>query len=109
MAILLGDVQKFAVSLAETTIEPHFDKTSIRVCGKIFVTLANDIYFIVKLNLDDQSVLTDMFSDNFMSTKGWGKYGWTEVKYEGLKRDLMEDVVIKAWIEVAPKRLSNPK
>jgi hypothetical protein len=32
----LSQVRRFALSLPETTEEPHFDRTSFRVRGKIF-------------------------------------------------------------------------
>ena len=34
----LAQVRKYALSLPEVTEEPHFDRTSFRVRGKIFVT-----------------------------------------------------------------------
>ena len=35
----LGDVRKFALSLPETTEQPHFKAASFRVRGKIFATV----------------------------------------------------------------------
>jgi len=37
--VRLGDVRKFALSLPETTEEPHFEAASFRVRGKIFATI----------------------------------------------------------------------
>jgi hypothetical protein len=36
--VKLSAVRKFAMALADVTEEPHFDMTSFRVRGKIFVT-----------------------------------------------------------------------
>ena len=38
----LETVRKFALSLPETTEEPHFDMSSFRVRSKIFCTVPND-------------------------------------------------------------------
>lgn len=38
----LTQVRKFALSLPDTTEEPHFNRTSFRVRGKIFVTARPD-------------------------------------------------------------------
>ena len=35
----IGTLRRFALSLPDTTEEPHFDYSSFRVCGKIFVTV----------------------------------------------------------------------
>ena len=35
-----ADVQRMALALPEAVEEPHFDKTSFRVRGKIFATAA---------------------------------------------------------------------
>lgn len=36
------EVQRFALSLADTTEEPHFDKVSFRVRDRIFATVSPD-------------------------------------------------------------------
>jgi hypothetical protein len=38
----LEEVRRFAMSLPEVTEEPHFDKSSFRVRGKIFATAPTD-------------------------------------------------------------------
>lgn len=38
----LAEARAFALSLPETTEEPHFDKASFRVRGKIFATVPPD-------------------------------------------------------------------
>jgi hypothetical protein len=38
----LEHARRFALSLPEATEEPHFDKASFRVCGKIFATVPPD-------------------------------------------------------------------
>ena len=39
LSMRLGDVRKFALSLPETTEEPHFQAASFRVRGKIYATV----------------------------------------------------------------------
>ena len=36
----IQQARKYALSLPETTEEPHFEYSSFRVCGKIFATLS---------------------------------------------------------------------
>jgi hypothetical protein len=38
----LAEARRFALSLPEVTEEPHFDMSSFRVRGKIFVTVPPD-------------------------------------------------------------------
>ena len=106
MTLSSKDVKTFSLSLVDTSEAPHFHKTAIKVAGKIFVTLSDDDFFVFKISLEDQALLTEMFPDNFTPSKGWGKHGWTEVSLIGLTRDHMEDVVLNAWREVRPKRQS---
>ena len=105
----IGWVQKICFSFPEVTESPHFHKTSYRVKKKIFATLDTEkLELVVKLSVVNQSVFTDMLSDNVYPVPGgWGSKGWTIVQFTNLKKDVLSDILKTAYIEVAPERLSN--
>lgn len=98
------DVRRIALTLPEVEELPHFDKSSLRVRGKILATLPAKDHFVFKATLSDQSILTDMFPDVF-SLAGWAHQGWTKANLETITKDQLEDVLTKAWCNVAPKRV----
>lgn len=102
MTFTSDDVRRIGLSFPEAEEHPHFDKSSLRVRGKIFVTLPTADHFVFKATLSDQAVLTDMFPDVF-SLAGWAHQGWTKATYETISTDQLEDVLTKAWRNVAPK------
>jgi hypothetical protein len=94
--------KKIALSFHETNEEPHFEKPSFRIKGKIFATL--DIkknQACVKLSLIDQ----DLFSlaDKtiiFPVPNKWGKQGWTFINLEKIGLELLIEVLKTAYSEV---------
>lgn len=102
-------LQELALSFPETTVEPHFEKSSFRVKKKIFVTYdANQQIACVKLSLLDQ----DLFSLHDKTTiyavpNTWGKQGWTYIELTKVKKNVLEDIIKSAYCEVAPKKLAD--
>jgi hypothetical protein len=103
-------VRTFAFSLGEVTEAPHFERTSLRVAGKIFATALPegthlnafiDEGEVHALVTEDPAVFEELW---------WGK------KLVGVQIDLaaageavVREVVESAWRRKAPKRLLEPK
>ncbi|MEJ8820408.1 MmcQ/YjbR family DNA-binding protein [Lacibacter sp. H407] len=107
--ISLKTFRQLALSFAEVTEQPHFEKTSFRVKKKIFVTLDEATHTAcVKFSATDQSVycLIDKTIIWPVPNK-WGQQGWTFVDLKKVKKDLLTEVLTTAYCEVAPKALAG--
>ena len=100
--------RQFALSLAEVTEQPHFEKPSFRVTKKIFATLDLNLNrAVLKLSETDQSVFCLFDKSIIYPVNGtWGKQGWTIVELKKVRKDMLQDMMIISYCNVAPKRLS---
>lgn len=102
----LSQVRKLALSLPEVVEEPHFDRTSFRVRGKIIATaLPNEPFLNVMANETIREPALAMYPD-VLEKLFWGK------KVCGLRVDLgkvdeslLLELLDKTWREKAPKSL----
>jgi predicted DNA-binding protein (MmcQ/YjbR family) len=102
-------LKHLALSFPETSEEPHFEKTSFRVKGKIFVSfdVVNNKAF-VKLSEVDQDVFAS--SDHnaiYPVDNKWGQQGWTIIEMAKVNKKLFEDIITTAYCTVAPKKLAQ--
>lgn len=107
--ITLEFFRELALSLPETTEEPHFEKTSFRVKKKIFATY-DDINkrACVKLSEIDQDVFSSIDRTIiFPVDNKWGKQGWTLIEMNKVQKDVFADALLNAYCTVAPKKLSE--
>ena len=102
----IDEVREFALSLPETSEQPHFDKTSFRVGKKIFATVPpeNDVVHVF-VNEDEIRACVAQDPKAFEEL-WWGKRlaALRVVLHhvdEGHARELIEE----AWRRKAPKRL----
>jgi len=103
------NIRNIALSFPETTESPHFEKTSFRVKGKIFLTFdvpKNQI--CVKLPQNEQNLfcLYDK-ATIFPVPNKWGKQGWTLADIGQVPKKMLKDLVTAAFITVAPKKLAE--
>jgi hypothetical protein len=102
----LSEVRTFALSLPGSTEEPHFDKSSFRVKGKIFVTVPEDEEHVhVFVDADETRAAVTSQPDAYEEL-WWGKTlsGVRVTLKKAKSRDtiaLIED----AWRRKAPKNL----
>jgi hypothetical protein len=98
----LVQVRAYALSLPEVTEEPHFDRTSFRVRGKILATARtgeSHIHIFVDALERDQAVAA--YPDH-MHKLWWGK------QVRGLRVSLkaptvaVKELLRKAWVAKAP-------
>jgi len=101
--------QQLALSFAESTEEPHFEKTSFRVKKKIFASM--DISAktaVLKLTEIQQSVYCawDLTACYPVPDK-WGKQGWTVLQLDNSSEDFARDMLRASYCNVAPKKLAE--
>ncbi len=102
----VAQVRRYALSLPETTEEPHFDYSSFRVRGKIFVTVPPDtdhIHVFVDENVRREVLQAEPY---FLEELCWGKkVTGLRVLLAAAKTDVVHDLLREAWSGTAPKRL----
>ena len=103
----LAEVRRFALSLPETTEEPHFDFGSFRVKGKIFATVPPDDkhlhVFVDGAVLDVLPAAQPKAYEKLF----WGKrVAYLRVTLAAAKAADVEELVRSAWRRRAPKKLA---
>jgi len=91
--------RKIALSFADTTEQPHFEKTAFRNGKKIFATLdAENKMACVKLKEVDQSVFSNYDpSVVFPVPNKWGKQGWTNIRLSKIGKSMLTDLLETAY------------
>ncbi len=102
-------LRKCALSLPETTEEPHFEKTSFRVKKKIFVTYDElNNRACLKFSENDQYAFSTIDKSVIYPVPNkWGQQGWTLIELDKLDDKIIEDAVKTAYCGVAPKKLTD--
>jgi len=105
--VTLEDVRRFALSLPETTEEPHHERTSFRVRGKIFASALPDGDSCNVL-LDEPDARAAVFEDADVFGELWWGKRLVGVKVDLAAADLarMEELLTEAWLRRAPKALA---
>ena len=101
-----GAIRDFAMSLPEVTEEPHFDMTSFRVRGKIFVTVLPDderLHVFV-----DESEIRAMAAEfpTWCAESWWGKkLSAVRVTLDGADPERVAELLEDSYRRKAPKKL----
>jgi hypothetical protein len=101
------NIRNIALAFPETIESPHFEKISFRVKGKIFLTFdipKNQICAKLPQKEQDLFCLYDKTAI-FPVPNKWGKQGWTMVVIQKIPEEMMEDLILAAYLSVAPKKL----
>jgi hypothetical protein len=102
----LERVRRFALSLPEATEEPHFEKSSFRVGGKIFATVpagGRHLHVFVDEHEARASVTDD---PSAFEELHWGKkLAGVRVDLRVADRTAVFELLEEAWRRKAPKRL----
>ncbi len=104
--VFLESCKSIALSFPETVEEPHFDKISIRINQKIFITLdLKKNIATLKLTPSAQ----DLFS--LFDTKivypvpnKWGLQGWTVVDLNLVETGFLKEIIEEAYQTVLKKK-----
>ena len=101
-------LRTYALSLPETSEEPHFNFGSFRVRGKIFVTIPPGEMFAHVFVSDEQRDLAIALCPEVTEPLMWGK------KVVGIRITLAEakvgfvrELIHSAWARKAPKSLAK--
>jgi len=102
----LDEVRKIAMSLPEATEEPHFNRTSFRVGGKIFATAHPDEPFLnVIAGESVREPALAMYAD-CVEKLLWGKKVLgLRVDLRGVDYAILKDLLQQDWAAKAPKSL----
>jgi hypothetical protein len=102
-----ADVRALALSLPETTEEPHHDMTSFRVGGKIVATVSADADRVhIFIGSDDVASYCAEYPGQ-VEELWWGKrLSGCRLPLKTATRPLLRELLIEAWRRRAPTRLS---
>lgn len=103
--ISLEQLRDLALSLPDSSEQPHFEKISFRVKKKIFLTYSQkEQTAVVKLSPSDQLTYTADASIDPVNNK-WGQQGWTVIDLAQVHPELFEAAVRASYAEVStPKK-----
>lgn len=82
--------------------QPHFEKTSFRLQGKIFASLdVEKLSGCLKLSMDDQQAYCSMDKAIYPVNNNWGKSGWTNIDLQKVPEALLAEAMDAAYKEVS--------
>jgi hypothetical protein len=104
--VKLSEVRRFELSLPEATEEPHFEKSSFRVGGKIFATVAEGSRHL-NMFVDEHEVRASVAEDPCAFAELWWgkKLSGVSVTLAKANARRVQELLEEAWRRRAPKRL----
>jgi hypothetical protein len=101
------DVREISLGLPE--VEEHVTwgtDVNFRVRNKMFVIGGEDAQAVsLKASLTTQADLIDFDSKTFSRAAYVGRFGWVNVRLDGLDPAIIEDIIWSAWRRTAPKAM----
>lgn len=99
---------QLACSLPQITEQPHFDKPSFRVGGKVMATLNRpENRICVRLSETDQDLFCTFDRTIIYPVPNkWGKQGWTLINLQYVAEETLLDALRAAYRNVAPTKLA---
>jgi hypothetical protein len=102
----LGQVRRFALSLPETSEEPHHELSSFRVAGKIFATIPpNDGHLHVFVDEPQRERVVASEPAAFEKLWWGSKVVGVRVVLVKARSATVNELLYSAWCRKAPKRL----
>lgn len=102
----LAEVRRIALSLPETTEEPHFNYASFRVSGKIFATVPPEGEHVHVFVGEEQREQALALEPTFIEKLPWGKrVVGLRITLKKAKPAVLAKLLRQAWTGKAPKRL----
>lgn len=107
LPMTVDDIRALALSLPLAEEQPHFDRASFRVKGKIFATLpADGERVVLKLPPMVKDSLRQSDPEAVIPLPGaWDRGGWTQIAIGSIESGLLSDLIRLAWRQVAPRKL----
>jgi hypothetical protein len=103
------DFRKLALRLPEVVEQQHQGHPDFRIHGKVFATLGwpDSAWGMVKLPIQEQEKRTAAQPSVFEAASGaWGRRGSTKIRLAGATPSAVEQALLAAWHQAAPKRLA---
>ena len=105
----LDQLRSYALSLPETSEEPHFNYSSFRVKGKIFVTVPPDEKFAHVFVDDEQRDIAVTLYPEAIQPLMWGKkFVGVRILMAKANVGFVRALVHSAWARKAPRSLVRP-
>ena len=102
----LLQARKYALSLPETTEEPHFKYSSFRVRGKIFATFPESGAFLHIFVDDSQRAPLIAAQPDIFETLYWGtNVVGVKVLLEQANANTVKRLLLQSWTRKAPTQL----
>ncbi len=104
--VSLESCKSIALSFPETVEQPHFEKSSIRINKKIFITLDSKRQIAtVKLNAKSQDLFS-LFDPKIVYPvpNKWGLQGWTIVELNLIDLDFLREIIEEAFQTVSKSK-----
>src|SRR3569833_1973913 len=99
-------VRRHALSLPETTEEPHFEASSFRVRGKIFATVPpGDEHLHLFVPEQDRELALTLHPEYLEKLLWGGKVRGLRVHLADAEPGVIRDLLSRAWAHKAPKAL----
>lgn len=104
--VTLDSCKSIALSFPETVQQPHFDKISVRINRKIFITLDSKKQIAtVKLTPKSQDLFSLLDPEIVYAVPNkWGLQGWTIVELSLIERDFLNEIMEEAFQTVSPSK-----
>lgn len=102
------DFRQLALSFPEAAEASHMGHADFRARGKIFATLGSprEGWGMLKLTPEEQKQWMELLPGVFTPAAGaWGRRGCTHVELERVDSETLQDLMLAAWRNVAPKKL----
>jgi hypothetical protein len=100
------DVRAFALALPETTEQPHFERTSFRVAGKIFATIPPD-GDSVNVLLGDEDARAAAEASGEVELLWWGRrLTGVRVSLRDADPAAVTELLEDAWHHHAPRKVA---
>ena len=104
----VAQVRRYALSLPGATEQPHFEYSSFRVGGKIFVSVPPDEKHIHVFVGDEEREQALAIHSRFLEKLVWGgKVCGLRVSLSKASPGAVDNLIRAAWARKAPKRLVN--
>lgn len=100
------ELRGYALAMPEAEEVETWGHPTFRVRGKIFATLdADGEHGGVKTTKLEQVALVSSEPNTFAVPAYVGRYGWVQVRLDAVDSDHLQELIIDAWRQTAPKRL----
>lgn len=103
----LHQARRYALSLPETTEEPHFEYSSCRVRGRIFATIPPSGDYLHIFVEEDQRAPLIAAEPEVYEALHWGaKVVGVKVTLAHAHARAVERLLLQGWMRKAPKRIA---